>query len=585
MTPVTFVPITALIAALPELVPELVIEPALLTVVPDNVIPEAVVLLFFKTRFPLPLTPPVSENKAVLLFVKVVPLELTASGPLIVSAEVALFSVMAVTDESTFELIVVVPVPAPIFVTVPVLLISAVESVIVPPVALLLIVRLFVPVTPPLKVVEIFVPVLPIVNVPVVVDARTIGFAYVNPVVPINRVAALLPPALFPNVIVLVLAPKASAATDVPVTVPARIVVPLVYVFAPESVNPELTLFCVIPVIPVPIDELISELPVPFPEFVIVPVLSTAPVDSVIPLAIALLLLSIRLPVVLATPPDKVSNAIPLALLFISVVAVVFGVSKPLIVSGDFVLFSVMLEIPVSTFELISVLPVPVPEFVMVPMLFTSFVEIVIPLTMELLLLSIKLPVVFATPPDNVNTAVPLALLFVNVVLALLVSTPVIVRGDFVLFSMMPVTLESTFALISELAVLVPEFVIVPMLFTSLVEIVIPFAIPLLLSRIRLPAVFATPPVNVSNAVPLALVFINVVEVAFAVSRPLTVNADFVLFSVMPVTLLPTPALIRELPVLVPEFVIMPELFTAVVDNVMPEVVVLLFFKVSCLSR
>ena len=126
---------------------------------------------------PVPVTPPDSVNNDVLLFVNVVPAELTANEPLIVNAEVALFSVMAVTVESTFELIVVVPEPAPIFVTVPVLLIAAVESAIVPPVALLLIVKLLVPVTPPLNVVEIFVPVFPSVNVPVVVDASTIGFA------------------------------------------------------------------------------------------------------------------------------------------------------------------------------------------------------------------------------------------------------------------------------------------------------------------------------------------------------------------------------------------------------------------------
>ena len=221
----TFASTFALIRTLPEPVPEFVIVPVVFTSFVDNVIPEAVVLLFFKVRLPVPVTPPDNVNNAVLLFVSVVPLELIASGPLIVNADVALFSVMAVTDESTFELIVVVPEPAPIFVTVPVLLIAAVESAIVPPVALLLIVKLLVPVTPPLNVVEIFVPVFPSVNVPVVVDASTIGFAYVNPVVPIKSVALLLPPALFPSVTEPV--PKAFAEI-VPVIVPASMVVPLV---------------------------------------------------------------------------------------------------------------------------------------------------------------------------------------------------------------------------------------------------------------------------------------------------------------------------------------------------------------------
>ena len=75
------------------------------------------------------------------------------------------------------ELIVVVPLPAPMAVTVPALLMLPVENVRVPVVALLLIVRLFVPVTPPLKLVEMAVPVLPTVKVPVVPVARIIGFA------------------------------------------------------------------------------------------------------------------------------------------------------------------------------------------------------------------------------------------------------------------------------------------------------------------------------------------------------------------------------------------------------------------------
>ncbi|NDD51875.1 MAG: hypothetical protein EB009_04130 [Actinobacteria bacterium] len=136
--------------------------------------------MFFRSKtrlaFP-PVVPPLTVNKAVLLFLRVVVPELFANviAPETVKADVVLFSVMLVTLEPIPPEIVVVPLPAPIFVTVPVLLIELVENVIVPEVALLLIVRLFVPVTPPEKVVEIIDPVLPMVNVPVVLLASTIG--------------------------------------------------------------------------------------------------------------------------------------------------------------------------------------------------------------------------------------------------------------------------------------------------------------------------------------------------------------------------------------------------------------------------
>ena len=122
------------------------------------------------------------------------------------------------------ELMVVVPLPAPMLVTVPVLLTVAVERVMVPVVALLLIVRLFVPVTPPLKVVEIAVPVLPSVRVPVVVDASMIALLYVSPVTLIKSVAALDPPALSPKVTDHV--PRPLAAADEDVMVPALMTVP-----------------------------------------------------------------------------------------------------------------------------------------------------------------------------------------------------------------------------------------------------------------------------------------------------------------------------------------------------------------------
>jgi len=224
-TPVTLVPITALIVVPPDPLPLLVMVPVLLTEAVDNVMPLAVALLLLSTRLPVPLTPPeMVSNLVPLLFVSVVPPLFAVSAPLTVSAEVALFCVTAVTFDPTAALIVVVPVPAPVFVMVPALFTAAVESVTVPVVALLLIVRLLLPVTPPLNVVEIAVPVLPIVSVPVVFDASEIGLLYVSPVVPTKNDAAFDPPALSPNVTVPV--PTALAATEVAISVPALIVVP-----------------------------------------------------------------------------------------------------------------------------------------------------------------------------------------------------------------------------------------------------------------------------------------------------------------------------------------------------------------------
>ena len=70
---------------------------------------------------------------------------------------------------------------------------------------------------------------------------------------------------------------------------------------------------------------LISVTPLPVPELVIVPMLLTLVVERVMPLAILLLLLSIRLPVPL-TPPETVSSELPLALLFVRVVPPLFTV-------------------------------------------------------------------------------------------------------------------------------------------------------------------------------------------------------------------------------------------------------------------
>ena len=89
---VTFAPIPALIKVVPPTpVPELVIVPALSTEVPDKVILLAVVLLFCKIKFPVPVTLPVTVKE---LFkastIKVVAVELTAIAPIDNAEDVAL---------------------------------------------------------------------------------------------------------------------------------------------------------------------------------------------------------------------------------------------------------------------------------------------------------------------------------------------------------------------------------------------------------------------------------------------------------------------------------------------------------------
>ena len=125
---------------------------------------------------------------------------------------------------------------------------------------------------------------------------------------------------------VMVPVPKALALT-VPLSVPASMTVPVENVLTPESVSPEVELFCTTPVTLVPITALISELPEPVPELVMVPILLTALVDTVMPLTILLLLFKMRLPAVFATPPERVSSAAPLLLLLVSVVFVALAVS------------------------------------------------------------------------------------------------------------------------------------------------------------------------------------------------------------------------------------------------------------------
>src|SRR6266446_5189063 len=123
---------TALMRVEPLPVPELVIVPVLLTLAPERVMPLAIELLLLRTRLPVPVTPPVkvsSDEPLALLFVRMVPPLFTVRAPLIVNAEVALFSVMPVTFDPTATLIVSEPLPVPELMIVPLLLTLVVERV------------------------------------------------------------------------------------------------------------------------------------------------------------------------------------------------------------------------------------------------------------------------------------------------------------------------------------------------------------------------------------------------------------------------------------------------------------------------
>ena len=92
--------------------------------------------------------------------------------------------------------------------------------------------------------------------------------------------------------------------------------------------------------------------------------------------------------------------------MFSSVVPALFIAIAPT-VRFEVKLFCVMRLTFEPTPPLIDTLPVPLPEFVIVPVLFTVFVEIVMPLAPVLLLFSIKLPVP-VMPPEWVKSAAPL---------------------------------------------------------------------------------------------------------------------------------------------------------------------------------
>ncbi len=164
--------------------------------------------------------------------------------------------------------------------------------------------------------------------------------------------------------------------------------------------------FSITPVTLVPMGALINVEPLPVPEFVIVPQLFTELKESVILPGVALLLLRIRLPVP-TTPPETVSGAAPLA----SVKAVpplltVIGTLLKPIMSAEPGLFSEMAVTLPPTGPLIVAVAVPVPELVIVPVLFTTPLKVIVA-ELAPLALSVILPV-FVQLPDSVAAELPL---------------------------------------------------------------------------------------------------------------------------------------------------------------------------------
>jgi len=230
-------------------------------------------------------------------------------------------------------------------------------------------------------------------------------------------------------------------------------------------------------------------------------------------------------------------------------------------VRDEFALFCVTPATLVPMAALIVAPPVPLPELVIVPLWLTFVPVREMPLVELPSLFKIKLP-----PPVTLLETVKLPAKLVKVVPALLtLRSPVeMVSAEVVLFCVMPVTLEPTPPVMDTLPELLPELVIVPVLFTVVVESVMPLAVDPLFFKIKLP-VPVTPPETVK--VPTWLV--KVVPPLLTVNPPVeTVSADVELFCVIPVTLDPTPPVMDALPEPLPELVIVPVLFTAAVERV-----------------
>jgi len=242
----------------------------------------------------------------------------------------------------------------------------------------------------------------------------------------------------------------------------------------------------------------------------------------------------------------------------------------PLSVSEEVALFCVRPFTFVPIAALIVTPPVPLPEFVIVPVLLMVVMDSVMPLAVEPSFFKVRLPVPLK-PPETVK----LPAWLVKVLPPLLtVKAPVeMVSPEVVLFCVMPVTFAPTPPVMDTPPEPLPELVIVPVLLTAVVDSVMPLDVDPLLLKIKLP-VPLTPPVTVK----LPAWLVKVVPPLLTVNPPVEmVSPEVVLFCVIPVTLDPTPPTtpIFTLPEPLPELVIVPVLLTVLLMVMPPELAAL----------
>lgn len=213
---------------------------------------------------------------------------------------------------------------------------------------------------------------LDIIAVPVFPASTVIGFAIIPVKLPDN--IAVLLPLESPSII----GPVPKAAATLPNTVPDLIVTPLEKVLVPDNANCEVELFWMTPPVTlVPMTEEMVVSPVPEPELVTEPPLLRELVWIVIPPEEFALSVRFWLPVI---PPDIIHNPDPDEL---KVFILEFRTIAPLMVRGEVLVWDIPVTLAPIAEDIVTV-PEPEPELVMVPLLFTEFVE------------TVKLPVLFA---------------------------------------------------------------------------------------------------------------------------------------------------------------------------------------------
>ena len=132
-------------------------------------------------------------------------------------------------------------------------------------------------------------------------------------------------------------------------------------------------LFCVMLLTFVPMAPLIFTEPAPAPELVIVPVLFTVVPESVMPLSVDPSFFKIKLPV-----PVTLPETVRLPAWLVKVVPPLLTVRAPVeIVSPEVVEFCVMPVTFDPTPPVIDTLPEPLPELVIVPVLFMVLVKFI----------------------------------------------------------------------------------------------------------------------------------------------------------------------------------------------------------------